>query len=66
MDELANERYNHIPTPVMTVGPGTVRYDQKIHNDRTFPTNKPDIILRHENRCELTEISVPAEIKTKG
>ena len=48
MDGLPEEWYNHIPTPVTTVGPCTVLYDQQIHHtDRTVPANKPDIILRN-------------------
>ncbi|EEB19129.1 reverse transcriptase, putative [Pediculus humanus corporis] len=66
MDGLPKEWYNHIPSPVTTVGPCTVLYDQQIHTDRTVPANKPDIILRHnaEKWCKLIEVSVPAEKNT--
>ena len=44
-----------------------VLYDQQIHTDRTVPTNKPDIILKHNSKkwCKLIEVYVTAEKYTR-
>ena len=44
--KLDNENwYDHVPKSVRTNRAGKVLWNQQVQTDRTFPNNKPDIII---------------------
>jgi len=51
-------RYEHVPKSVETSQGGkvTIMWNQQVQTDRTIPNNKPDIIIRDNEKrtCMLT------------
>jgi hypothetical protein len=57
--------YEHVPKSVETgqVGKVTILWNQQVQTDRTIPNNKPDIIIRdNEKRTSmLIDIAIPGD-----
>jgi hypothetical protein len=57
--------YEHVPKSVETgqVGKVTVLWNQQVQTDRTTPNNKPDIIIRDNEKgtCMLIDIVIPGD-----
>ena len=54
--------YEHVPKPVET-GQGhnvTILWNQQVQSDRTIPNNKPDIIIRDDEKrtCMFMDIAI--------
>jgi hypothetical protein len=53
--------YEHVPKSVETGQGGnvTILWNQQVQTDRTIPNNKPDIIIRHNQKrtCMLTDVA---------
>ena len=58
-------RYGHVPKSVETSQRGKVAilWDQQIQTDRTTPKNKPDIIIRDNEKgtCMLIEVAISGD-----
>jgi hypothetical protein len=58
-------RYEHVPKSVETgqVGNVTIPWNQQVQTDRTFPNNKPDIIIRDNEKrtCMLIDIAISGD-----
>jgi hypothetical protein len=54
--------YEHVPKLVVTTQGGkvTILWNQQVHSDRTIPSNKPDIIIRSNEKgtCMLTDVAI--------
>jgi len=57
--------YEHVPKSVKTSlgGKVTVLWNQQIQTDRTIPNNKPDIIIRDNEKgtCMLIDVAISGE-----
>ena len=57
--------YEHVPKSVETSQGGkvTILWKQKIQTDKTIPNNKPDILIRDNERgmCMLIEVAISGE-----
>jgi hypothetical protein len=57
--------YEHVPKSVETtqVGKVTVLWNQQVQSDRTIPSHKPDIIIRHNEKgtCMLIDVAIPGD-----
>jgi hypothetical protein len=64
--------YESVPKSVETTQGGkiTILWNQQVKNDRTIPNNKPDIIIRDNEKgaCMLIDVAISGDrnvIKTK-
>ena len=57
-----NHRYGHVPKPAETSqgGKGTVLWNQQVQTGRTVASNKPDIIIRYNEKgtCMLIDVAI--------
>jgi hypothetical protein len=57
--------YEHVPKSVETsqVGKVTIQWNQLVQTDRTIPNNKPDIIIRDNEKgtCMLIDVAILAD-----
>jgi hypothetical protein len=57
--------YEHVPNSVVTNQGGnvTILWNQQVQTDKTIPINKPDIIIRvNEKRaCMLIDVEIPGD-----
>jgi hypothetical protein len=57
--------YEHVPKSVETgqVGKVTILLNQQVQTDRTIPHNKPDIIMRDNEKgtCMLIDVAIPGD-----
>jgi hypothetical protein len=57
--------YEHVPKSVETsqVRKVTVLWNQQVQTDRSFPNNKPDIIIQDNEKgtCMLIDVAVPGD-----
>jgi hypothetical protein len=57
--------YEHVPKSVETSRGGkvTIMWNQQIQNDGTIPNNKPDIVIRHNEKgtCMLLDVAIPGD-----
>ena len=53
-------RYKHVPKSVVTSQGGkvTILWNQQVQTDRTVPNNKPDIIIRDNEKGTCMSIDV--------
>ena len=55
-------RYEHVPNSVETAQGGkvTILWNQQVRTDRTVPNNKPDIIIRDNEKrtCILIDVAI--------
>ena len=58
-------RYEHVPKSVETTQGGkvTILWNQPVRTDRTVPNNKPDIIMRDNEKrtCTLIDVAISAD-----
>ena len=58
-------RYEHVPKSVETiqVGKVTILWNQQVRTDRTIPNNKPDIIMRDNQKrtCILIDVAISGD-----
>jgi hypothetical protein len=58
-------RYEHVPKSVETsqAGKVTVLWNQQVQTDRTVPNNKPDIIIRDNEKgtCMLIDVAISGD-----
>jgi hypothetical protein len=59
--------YEHVPKSVETSqgGKETILWNQQVQTDRTIPNNKPDIIIRDNEKgtCMLIDVSISGDRK---
>jgi hypothetical protein len=57
--------YEHVPKSVETSRGGkvTILWNQQVQTDRTIPNNKPDIVIRDNEKgtCMLIDVAVPGD-----
>ena len=57
--------YEHVPESVETIQGGkvTILWNQQVQTDRTIPNNKPDIIIRDNEKgtCKLRDIAISGD-----
>ena len=57
--------YEHVPKPVETSEGNkvTILWNQQVKTDRTIPNNKPDIIIRDNEKgtCMLIDVAISGE-----
>ena len=57
--------YEHVPKSVETTQEGkvTILWDQQVRTDRTISNNKPDIIIRDNEKrtCILIDVAISAD-----
>ena len=57
--------YEHVPTSTETCQGGkvTILWNQQVQTDRTIPNNKPDIIIRDNEKrtCMLIDVAIPGD-----
>ena len=57
--------YDCVPKSVETSHEGkvTILWNQKVRTDRTIPNNKPDFIIRNNNKgsCMLIDVAIPGQ-----
>ena len=57
--------YEHVPNSVVTNQGGkvTILRNQQVQTDRTIPNNKPDIIIRDNEKrtCMLIDVAIPGD-----
>jgi len=57
--------YEHVPNSVVTTQGGkvTILWKQQVQTDRTIPSNKPDIIIRDNEKgtCMLIDKAIPGD-----
>ena len=57
--------YEHVPNSVVTNQGGkvTILLNQQVQTDRTIPNNKPDIIIRDNEKrtCMLIDVAIPGD-----
>jgi hypothetical protein len=55
--------YEHVPKSVVTAQGGkvTILWNQQVQTDRAIPSNKPDIIIRDNEKgtCMLIDVAIP-------
>jgi len=60
-----NHRYEHVPKSVETSQGGkvTILWNQQVQTDRTIPNNKPDIIIRDNEKgtCVLIDVAISGD-----
>jgi hypothetical protein len=56
--------YEHVPKSVVTYQGGkvTILWNQQVQTDRTIPSNKPDIIIRDNERGIFVLIDVAISV----
>ena len=58
--------YKHVPKSVETSQEGkvTILWNQQVQTDRTIPNNKPDIIIRDNEKgtCMLIDVAISGDI----
>ena len=58
-------RYEHVPKSVETTQGGkvTILWNQQVRTDRTITNNKPDIIIRDNEKrtCILIDVAISAD-----
>ena len=58
-------RYEHVPKSAVTNQGGkvTILWNQQVRTDRTIPNNKPDIIIRDNEKrtCILIAVAIPGD-----
>jgi len=61
----SSKSYEHVPKSVETIQGGkvTILWDQQVQPDRTIPNNKPDIIIRDNERetCMLIDVAISGD-----
>jgi len=62
---IKKHRYEHVPKSVETSQGGKViiLWNQQIQTDRTIPNNKPDIIIRDNEKgtCVLIDVAISGD-----
>jgi len=57
--------YEHVPKSVETIQGGkvTILWNQQVQTDRTIPNNKPDIIIRDNEKgtCMLKDVAISGD-----
>jgi hypothetical protein len=57
--------YEHVPKSIETSQEGkvTILWNQQVQTDRTIPNNKPDIIIRDNEKktCMLIDVAIPGD-----
>jgi hypothetical protein len=57
--------YEHVPKSVETSqgGKATILWNQQVQTDRAIPNNKPDIIIRDNEKrtCKLIDIAISGD-----
>jgi len=57
--------YEHVPNSVVTNQRGkvTILWNQQVQTDRTIPNNKPDIVIRDNEKrtCILIDVAIPVD-----
>jgi hypothetical protein len=57
--------YDHVPKSVETTQGGkvTILWNQQVQTDRTIPSNKPDIIIRGNEKgtCMLIDVAISGD-----
>jgi hypothetical protein len=57
--------YEHVPKSVETSRGGkvTILWNQQVQNDRTIPNNKPDIVIRDNEKgpCMLIDVAISGD-----
>jgi hypothetical protein len=57
--------YEHVPNSVETIRGGkvTILWNQERQTDRTIPSNKPDIVVRDNEKgtCMLIDVAIPGD-----
>ena len=57
--------YEHVPNTVVTNQGGkvTILWNQQVQTDRTIPNNKPDIIIRDNEKrtCMLIDVAITGD-----
>jgi hypothetical protein len=57
--------YEHVPKSVETSRGGkvTILWNQQVQTDRTIPNDKPDIVIRDNEKgtCMLIDIAIPGD-----
>src|SRR5215470_12591883 len=66
MDTVGKKHwYEHVPKSVETGQGGnvTILWNQQVQTDRTIPNNKPDIIIRDNEKrtCMLIDVAIPGD-----
>ena len=60
-----NHWYEHVPKSVVTNQGGkvTILFNQQVQTDRTLPNNKPDIIIRDNEKgtCMLIDVAISGD-----
>ena len=60
-----NHWYEHVPKSVETSQEGkvTILWNQQVQTDRTIPNNKPDIIIRDNEKgtCMLIDVAISGD-----
>ena len=60
-----NDNNNNVPNSVVTNQGSkvTILWNQQVQTDRTIPNNKPDIIIRDNEKrtCMLIDVAIPGE-----
>jgi hypothetical protein len=60
-----NHWYEHVPKSVETSRGGkvTILWNQQVQTDRTVPKNKPDIVMRDNEKgtCLLIDVAIPGD-----
>jgi hypothetical protein len=60
-----NHWYEHVPKSVVTNQGGkmTILWNQQVQTDRTIPNNKPDIIIRDNEKgtCMLIDVAISGD-----
>jgi hypothetical protein len=58
--------YEHVPKSIETSQGGkvTILWNQQVQTDRAIPNNKPDIIIRDNEKrtCMLIDVAIPGDI----
>ena len=60
-----NRWYEHVPNSVETSQGGkvTILWNQQVQTDRTIPSNKPDIVIRDNEKgtCMLIDVAISGD-----
>jgi len=60
-----NNNNQHVPNSVVTNQGGkvTILWNNQVQTDRNIPNNKPDIIIRDNEKrtCMLTDVTIPGD-----
>ena len=64
-NQTKKHRYEHVPKSVETSQGGkvTILWNQKIQTDGSIPNNKPDIIIRNNEKgtCMLIDVAISGD-----